>query len=578
MSNVFFLVLRRMRAPLILVIVTFTICVFGLAVIPGVDANGDPAPPLSLFHSLYVMAYTATTIGFGEVPNAFSEAQRMWMTFAILISVTSWSYALVTLVALLQDPAFRNAVRIARLAQRVRNLNEPFYIVCGYGETGSLVTRGLDSLGYRVVVIEPHEDRLQELMLEDFRTDPTIAVADAGVPVVLERAGLGSSFCRGVIALTEDDDTNIGITVAVRLLSPRLPVMARVRSVHVSEINLTAFGADLVINPFERFATQLASAVATPEHYHLRQLLTGLSGSDAPDRFRPPHGHWIVCGYGRFGHAVTTQLRRNGMSVTIIDQKHYDEGTVTVQGTGTEPDELREAGIHHSVGIVAGNDRDVKNLAIAVTARTMNPGIFVVTRQNKESNAPLFEAFADDLAMVPSRIVASEFLSVITTPLLAAFLREMPHRDETWCAWLTDELEAASPGRVPHNWTLKLNHRQAESVQRDLAQGHDVALRHLLTDPIDRTRKLPVVALLISRAGTIIYAPSLDTSLQIDDVILFAGPESSRGRISLSAMNDDVLDYVRTGREGNGGLLWRAVRRHRMERNRRRRTAERRQT
>ena len=105
-----------------------------------------------------------------------------------------------------------------------------------------------------------------------------------------------------------------------------------------------------------------------------------------------------------------------------------------------------------------------------------------------------------------------------------------------------------------------------------------MALRHLLTDPIDRTRKLPVVALLISRAGTIIYAPSLDTSLQIDDVILFAGPESSRGRISLSAMNDDVLDYVRTGREGNGGLLWRAVRRHRMERNRRRRTAERRQT
>ncbi|SDB80831.1 Trk K+ transport system, NAD-binding component [Raineyella antarctica] len=575
MSNVFFLVLRRMRAPLILVITVFSVCVFGLALIPGVDADGNATPPLSLFHAVYVMAYTATTIGFGELPTAFSEAQRMWMVFAILVSVTSWSYALVTLVALLQDPAFRNALRTARLAQRVRNLNEPFYIVCGYGETGALVTRGLDTLGYRVVMIEPNEARLRELMLEDLRTDPTIAVADASSPAVLQRAGLGSPFCRGVIALTEDDDTNIAITVAVRLLSPRLPVMARVRWVHVAEINLTAFGADLVINPFERFASLLASAVATPEHYHLRELLTGLSGSDAPERFRPPHGHWIVCGYGRFGHAVTTQLRRNGMSVTIIDQKHYDEGTVTVQGTGTEPDELREAGIHHSVGIVAGNDRDVKNLAIAVTARTMNPGIFVVTRQNKESNAPLFEAFADDLAMVPSRIVASEFLSVITTPLLAAFLHEMPNRDEQWCAGISARLEAATPGRVPHNWTLKVSPRNAEAVYRDVADGKDVSLAHLLTDPHDRERRIPAVALLVSRAGTMIYRPGPDTLLQVDDEVLFAGPESARRRIELSARNDDILDYVRTGRESNGGTLWRIARRRRLRRHRLRRGSRR---
>lgn len=571
MSSVFFLVLRRMRAPLILVITVFAICVFGLAMMPGIDADGNPAEPISLFHAVYVMAYTATTIGFGEIPQSFSEAQRMWMTFAILISVTSWSYALVTLVAMVQEPSFRNALRIARLAQRVRHLNEPFYIVCGYGETGALVIRGLDSLGYHAVVIEPNEARLQELSLEEFRTDPAIAVADASVPAVLERAGLGSPFCRGVIALTDDDDINIGITVAVRLLSPRLPVMARVRSVHVSEINLDAFGADLVINPFERFAGLLAAAIATPEHFHLRQLLTGLSGSDAPERFRPPHGHWIVCGYGRFGHAVTSQLRRNGMSVTIIDHKHYDEGTVTVQGTGTEPDELREAGIHHSVGIVAGNNRDVKNLAIAVTARTMNPSIFVVTRQNKESNAPLFDAFADDLAMVPSRIVASEFLSVITTPLLAAFLREMPHHDEEWCARLSADLEASCPGRVPYNWTLKINRRKAESVYRDLVADNAVTLRHLVTDPVDRSKRLPVVPLLISRTGSIILAPPLETPLQADDEILFAGPESSRHRIERTAQNDDVLDYVRIGRVGTGGLLWRTARRRRLRHHRRRR-------
>ncbi len=571
MSNVFFLILRRMRAPLILVISAFSVCVFGLALVPGVDAEGNPAPPLSLFHAFYVMTYTAATVGFGEFPPAFSDAQRLWISISIFIAVTSWSYALVQLVALLGDPAFRGALRNARLDRRISNLNEPFYIVCGCGETGTLVSRGLDSLGYRVVVIETNETRLQELVLEDFRTDPVVSVGDASIPAVLGRAGLGSSYCRGVIALTEDDDTNLAITVAVRLLSPRLPVLARVRSMHVSEINLTAFGADLVINPFERFAWLLAAAVATPEHYHLRELLTGLSGSDAPERFRPRHGHWIVCGYGRFGHAVTTQLRRNGMTVTIIDQKHYDEGTVTVQGTGTEPEELREAGIMHSVGIVAGNNRDVKNLAIAVTARALKPDIFVVTRQNKEYNGPLFDAFTDDLAMVPSRIVASEFMSVITTPLLAAFLREIPKRDEAWCAEVVAALETASPGRVPHTWTLKVNDRWAEAIRRELSSGNTVTLRHLLTDPVDRTKKLPGVVLLISRMGKSIYRPAPETVLRVDDEILFAGPESSGFRIRLTATNDNALDYVRTGREGNGGMLWRSARRRRIRRLRERR-------
>lgn len=566
MSTVFFLVLRRMRTPLILVITTFSVCVFGLAMMPGVDANGDPGPPLSLFHAFYVMTYTAATVGFGEFPPAFSDAQRLWITLSIFIAVTSWSYALVTLVALLQDPAFRDALKTGRLARRVQQLHEPFYIVCGCGETGSLVAHGLDALDYRVVIIDADGTRLQEQLLHEYHTDPILSEADASAPAVLERSGLRSAWCRGVIALTADDDTNIAITVAVRLLRPPLPVLARVRTVRAGELNLDAFGADLLINPFERFAGHLASAVATPERYHLRELLTGLSGAPRPERHRPPNGHWIVCGYGRFGHAVTSRLRRNGMSVTIIDQKHYDEGTVTVQGTGTEPDELREAGIDHSVGIVAGNNRDVKNLAIAVTARTMKPDIFVVTRQNREANAPLFDAFEDDFCMVPSRIVAEEFLSVITTPLLSAFLRMLPEHDEDWCTRVAEALEETTPGRTPFTWTLPVDHRRAEAVHRDVSEGNLVTLRHLLTDPHDRQRRIPAVVLMIRRGEQTLTMPPPETAVQLNDEILLAGSLTARRRIELTATNDNVLDHVRTGRDGTGGSLWRMARRIRRTR------------
>ncbi|MBX3686459.1 MAG: potassium channel protein, partial [Rhodocyclaceae bacterium] len=151
-----FLMLRRMRAPLILLIVIFAISVLGLTIVPGFDEHGNPAR-MSFFHAFYFISYTATTIGFGEVPNAFSEQQRMWATMCIYMSVVGWAYTIGTLFGLFQDKNFRHALRIERFARAVRRLQEPFFLVCGYGETGSRLIRALDRMGMRVVVVEVDE-------------------------------------------------------------------------------------------------------------------------------------------------------------------------------------------------------------------------------------------------------------------------------------------------------------------------------------------------------------------------------------------------------------------------------------
>ena len=111
MNSAFFLVLRRMRVPIIVLIVIYAVSVFGLTLVPGVDAEGKVAAPLSFFHAFYFISYTATTIGFGEIPGAFSDAQRMWVTVCIYLTVIGWSYSIVTLIALLQDKGFQNTLR-----------------------------------------------------------------------------------------------------------------------------------------------------------------------------------------------------------------------------------------------------------------------------------------------------------------------------------------------------------------------------------------------------------------------------------------------------------------------------------
>ena len=190
MNSAFFLVLRRMRAPIIVLIVIYAVSVFGLTLVPGVDAEGKTTAPMSFFHAFYFISYTATTIGFGEIPVAFSDAQRLWVTFCIYLTVIGWSYSVVTLIALLQDKGFQNTLTTNRFARRVRNIRQDFYLICGCGETGSLIARSFDHIGQAFVVIEKDELRVEELDLLDFKTDTPALAADARLPENLRLAGL----------------------------------------------------------------------------------------------------------------------------------------------------------------------------------------------------------------------------------------------------------------------------------------------------------------------------------------------------------------------------------------------------
>ena len=53
-----------------------------------------------------------------------------------------------------------------------------------------------------------------------------------------------------------------------------------------------------------------------------------------------------------------------------------------------------------ATSIIAGTDNDVNNLSIAMTARELNPRLFIVARQNHNANATLFTAFAADFSQI----------------------------------------------------------------------------------------------------------------------------------------------------------------------------------
>mgnify|MGYP001619501785 FL=1 len=555
-NSAFFLVLRRMRAPIIALIVIYGISVIGLTLVPGVDAEGRPAPPLSIFHAFYFISYTATTIGFGEIPTAFSDGQRLWVTLCIYLTVIGWSYSVLTLIALLQDKGFQNTLTVNRFRRRIRRLKEPFYLVCGCGETGNLICRTLDRLGHPFVVLEKDELRVQELDLQDFKTDIPALAADARQPNILKLAGLQHAKCRAVLAVTNDEESNLAVAIAVRLLNPRIPVIARARTPSVAA-NMASFGTDHIINPFARFAEYLALAIAAPERFHLIEMLTGLPETPLPEPHRPPAGRWILCGYGRFGQFLATHLQPAGIDLTIIDPGCADcASPPTIRGYGTEAVTLRQAGIAGAAGIIAGSDDDINNLSIAMTASELKPELFVVARQNESANSPLFTAYNADFTMIPGRIVAQECIAILTTPLLASFLDLLRSCDETWSGALVARLQALCDGRTPALWAARLNIASAQGAYRALMQGRRIALGDILRDGSDRSRALPAATLLIRRHKELILLPPDDFPLAPGDELLLASSLAARHNLETTLHNPNELDYVLTGSEVSGSWLW----------------------
>lgn len=554
-DSALFLMLRRMRAPLLVLITTYAVSILGLVLIPGVDGEGMPWR-VSFFHAFYFLSYTATTIGFGEIPYPFTDAQRMWVTFSLYITVVGWFYAIGKILQLMQDPAFRQVVAIGRFTRRVKRLQAPFYLVCGYGETGSALVSAFDHRQVGSVVVDIDPQRVAEVELTDLSLDIPALIGDVRVPAVLVAAGLRHPLCVGVVALTSDDSANLAVALTVKLLRPGLRVLCRCESADVAR-NMASFGTDYVLNPFELFGRHLASALTAPGAFLLRDWLTLLPEEGLSEPSFPPHGHWVVAGYGRFGREIVATLEANGNRVTVIESNPEGRGRAhVVRGRGTEAVTLEEAHVREAVGIVAGTDDDVDNLSIVMTARELNPDLFVVLRRNRRRNVVLTDAIRAHLTMQPSSVVVHACLAVLTSPLLARFLAATRERDNQWCNELLARIAGVTGEHAPESWTVLVDGRGAPAVEATL---HEMAvtLDALCTDPQDRTKRLPVIPLALERDGELRLLPPGEDRVRAGDHVLFCGRGRGRRKQSVVVANVNVLRYVVAGEDVPGGWVWR---------------------
>jgi voltage-gated potassium channel len=561
LDRVSMVVLRYMRGPLFVLIVVYAIGITGMALIPGKGADGN-VEYMNLFHAFYFFTYTATTTGFGEIPHEFTDEQRLWAIFCLYMGVVAWLYAIGSIFRLVQNPHFLQALNEHRFAKEVIRIRHSFYIICGFGDTGSLLARGLSEHWFGGVIIDTDPERIKALRLRDYRVPMPGLCADPAVPKHLVEAGVRMPNCKGVVILTANEEINSRIAVMTRLLNPDIHILCRSSSKRNIE-HLSSLGNITIINPFEIFAQLLSMAITAPRLHNLNSSLVRSPNTRLGHPIKVPTGDWIICGYGRMGKWLYKHFVQNGIKPVIIDPKADQiEGAARIIKGPANRESLESAGLQNAAGVVAGTDNDHDNLSILMSAQQISPDAFTIVRQNSHDNQIAFDAVKADLVLQSSLTTARRVLKHLISPQVQQFVEYMRGQGEDICEHAVLRLQTLIGDQPLHLWQIRFCDKQSSAVIEHLQLGQSISLGELRRNPHDLGGSIQCMPLSITRDEQLIMLPPDSELIQTDDEILFCGTESGETLLSATMNNPYTLDYLITGKDRARGYLFQWLEKH----------------
>lgn len=136
--------------------------------------------------------------------------------------------------------------------------------------------------------------------------------------------------------------------------------------------------------------------------------------------------HYIVCGYGRMGKTVVKELSSKGMDVIAIEKDPVDiednEELVLIVGDATKDEVLMRAGIERARGLISVLPTDAENLFVVLSARVLNPHLFIYTRAGDEGSERKILRAGADRVVSPYHTGGLRIANMILKPAVVDFI------------------------------------------------------------------------------------------------------------------------------------------------------------
>jgi voltage-gated potassium channel len=139
--------------------------------------------------------------------------------------------------------------------------------------------------------------------------------------------------------------------------------------------------------------------------------------------------HYILCGYGRVGSSICDSLSCSKPCGFVAIERDVERiaklekrGLNYIQGEATDEENLIKAGVEKARGLVAVLKTDSDNVYVTLTARQLNPGLFIIARSGEKKSEKKLLAAGADKVVSPYRMGGHRIAQMISRPAVTDFL------------------------------------------------------------------------------------------------------------------------------------------------------------
>lgn len=144
-------------------------------------------------------------------------------------------------------------------------------------------------------------------------------------------------------------------------------------------------------------------------------------------RIKELKNHYIICGYGRMGKIICRELKEKNIKFVVIEKNaenipHDREDMLIFEGDATRDDVLKEMGIERAKGLISVLPTDAENLFVVLSARELNPKLFIVARAGEEGSEQKLLRAGADRVVSPYHIGGLRIAHTVLKPAVVDFI------------------------------------------------------------------------------------------------------------------------------------------------------------
>lgn len=217
-------------------------------------------------------------------------------------------------------------------------------------------------------------------------------------------------------------------------------------------------------------------------------------------RIQELQNHYIICGYGRMGNVISKDLAAQSIPFIIMENNPNkiaaieEEGYIYLNGDVTDDKFLRKAGVENAKGLVTVLSSDADNVFVTLTARSLNPNIFIVASSNIRGTVPKLLRAGANKVINPFLTAGKHMSQLLLKPIVVDFI-EVVSQEES----------------------LDLRMEEVNILEGSSLSGVK------LKDSQLRTRLNIIIVAIKKKDGRMVFNPSSETEIISGDVLISLG-------------------------------------------------------